>query len=260
MRVLSRRPVLTLGLGLAAWLALGGTSSAQYSCGTPSAGHCYGVASWTERPEYFGAYTDIQQAPMSCAGCDGFVDNEIWLIDGTSPECQANRFGVCWVEAGYIALQGRNTPVFFWADMPPGGQFRLHLLGPTDPVGTVDHFMIVKDGRVSPAPFLVFIYNDSLSTLYGGASTTVTSIPMKAERIDLGQELAGTTGAFADVTHFTRNIWAVTPLGPEYVFWYWPQTTMGFVREDRPPFGAWTIDPSLPPPPEGGQFTTHCCR
>jgi len=31
------------------------------------------------------------------------------------------------------------------------------------------------------------------------------------------------------------------------------------VRSDNPPFASWTINPSTPPPPEGGEFTTHCC-
>ena len=110
------------------------------------------------------------------------------------------------------------------------------------------------------ATFLMFIYNDTLSTLYGGRSATLTSVAMRANRINIGQELAGTNGAFAARTHFRRNIWAVRALGPEYVFWYARQTTRGVERSDSPPFARWTISPFLPPPPEGGQFTTNCCR
>jgi hypothetical protein len=50
----------------------------------------------------------------------------------------------------------------------------------------------------------------------------------------------------------------VQVLGPEYVFWYNRQTTQGNIESDVPPTGSWTIDPATPPP-EGGQFTTHCC-
>jgi hypothetical protein len=243
-------------------LALSEVSSAQtYPCGNPSSGHCYGVASWENEPEYFGAYTDITQSSLRCArGCNGFVDDELWLVDGSSRACTANPFGMCWVEGGYIALDGGNNPVFFWADARPINQstFNLHLLGAADPIGVVDHFMIIKDGRVTPQTFLVFIYNDSLSTLYNGNSVVPTGNPMQGKTIIIGQELAGTSGASADRANFTRNIWAVQSLGPEYVFWYVPQTNTGGVTSNNPPFGEWTINPG-PPPPEGGQFTTHCC-
>src|SRR4029077_9374041 len=38
-----------------------------YSCGNPSSGHCYGTASWSQRGEYFGAYTDVAQVSLSCS-------------------------------------------------------------------------------------------------------------------------------------------------------------------------------------------------
>jgi hypothetical protein len=244
-------------------LAFGGTASAQtYSCGNPSEGHCYGVASWSQPTEYFGAYTDISQNRLSCpGGCGGFVDDELWLIDNRSGGCTANRFRMCWVEAGYIALDGGNNPVFFWADARPINQstFNLHLLGPSDPVGVTDHFMIIKDGRVSPQTFMVFIYTDSLSTLYNGVSVVPTGNPMSGNIIDIGSELGGTRNASAAPVNFTRNIWAVQALGPEYVFWYVPQATRGGVTSGNPPFADWSIDPASPPPPEGGQFTTRCC-
>ena len=233
-----------------------------YSCGNPSSSHCYGTASWSQTAEYFGAYTDAAQVSMSCpTGCGGFVDDEVWLIDTTSSGCTGNSFKMCWVEAGSIAIDGSN-PVFFWADARPTNTstFNLHLLGATDAVGTLDHYMIVKDGRASPQTFLVFIYTDSFSTLYNGVSALQSGPPMSGHRIDIGQELAGTTGAAAGRANFVRNIWAVQALGPEYVFWYNRQTTQGSVSNAKPPTASWTTNPSNPPPPEGGQFTTECCK
>jgi hypothetical protein len=230
----------------------------NYSCGNPQSGHCYGTASWQEQTQYFGAYSDILQVPFSCpSGCGGFENNETWLVDDNTPACQSNGFGACWVEAGYHVDDG-GTPIFFWADSRPmtSSTYNNHFLGPTDPVGTTDHFMIIKDGRGGPGIVQVWIYNDSLSTLYNGTST---SNPMSAERVIIGQELAGTNGASAGTANFTRNIWAVQVLGPEYVFWYNRQADEGNVINQSPPFGSWTIDPATPPPPEGGQFTTHCC-
>jgi hypothetical protein len=236
------------------------TNAQTYSCGNPSSGHCYGEAIWQEKPEYFGAYTDILQVPMGCpSGCGGFVDDEIWLVDSQTPGCVNNPFKLCWVEAGYFFTEGSNNKQFFWADGRPTNTstFNLHVLGPTDPDGVTDHFMIIKDGRNGPGIFGVWVYNDSLSTLYNGTST---SNPMNGNSIRIGQELGGTTGASAGNANFTRNIWAVQVLGPEYVFWYNRQTDKGNVFSQNPPFGSWTIDPALPPPPEGGQFTTRCCR
>jgi len=235
------------------------TSAYPYSCGNPSSGHCYGTASWQEKTEYFGAYADLTQVAMGCpAGCGGFVDDEIWLIDTKSSGCGSNGFGVCWVEAGYIFTDGSSSAQFFWADGRPltSSAFNLHILGPTDPAGTTDHYMIIKDGRGGSGIFQVWVYNDGLSTLYQGTSTSNT---MSGNRIDIGQELAGTTGASAGTANFTRNIWAVQALGPEYVFWYNRQTDKGGVGSANPPVASWAIDPAAPPPPEGGEFTTRCC-
>jgi hypothetical protein len=236
-----------------------------YSCGDPSEGHCYGTASWQEQPQYFGAYTDILQAPMDCpSGCGGFVNDEIWLVDTQTAECVANPFKMCWVEAGYWFVEGATGKQFFWADGRPTNTNTLNVrfLGPTDQDGVIDHFMIIKDGRGEPGIFQVWVYNTSLSTLYNGTST---SNAMSGNRIDIGQELAGSpaspsNNAFAGQANFSRNIWAVQVLGPEYVFWYNSQTDTGSVTSDNPPFGVWTLPPLSTGAPEGGQFTTRCCN
>ena len=262
---ITRNVLAAAGIALVAcvWFTLlpAGQAVAQtYSCGDPSSGHCYGVASWQEKPQYFGAYADIQQAPMSCpSGCGGFVDDEIWLTDSQTADCLSNGFGQCWVEAGYFFTDGSGGKQFFWADSRPrtSSTFNLHILGGADPDGVTDHFMLLKDGRGAAGIFQVWVYNDSQSTLYNGTST---SNAMSGDRVIIGQELAGTKNASAGTANFTRNIWAVQSLGPEYVFWYNRQIDQGSVTSANPPFASWTIDPANPPPPEGGQFTTHCCQ
>jgi hypothetical protein len=244
-----------------------------YSCGDPSSGHCYGVNAWTQGNEYFGAYTDIVQVAMTCpSGCGGFVDNEIWLIDDSSSNCTSNQFGMCWVEAGTLVLEG-GSPTYFWADARPGtgNTFNSHYLGGVDPIGTVDHYMLIKDGRTTPNPYLVFIYNDSHSTLYNGTSSVAgtggcgSPLPqMTGKRILIGQELAGSpsaaNNASANSDNYTRNIWAVQALDSAYVFWYNAQTAAGGVTSANPPTASWTQNPGAPGAPEGGQFTTSCCR
>ena len=236
--------------------------TASYRCGDPSSDHCYGTALWQEQPEYFGAYTDVLQARLNCPkGCGGFVDNEIWLVDNASAGCTSNKFGQCWVEAGSLFVDGEDGAHYFWADGRPlkSNTFNLHVLGPTDAVGVTSHYMLLNDARESKTRrsdiFQVWIYNDTLSTLYNGTSTNNAMI---GNRIIIGQELAGTQNASADLTNFSRNIWAVQALGQEYVFWYNAQTTPGNVTSNNPPSGEWTIDPAKPPP-EGGQFSTRCC-
>jgi hypothetical protein len=242
---------------------------AAYSCGTPSANHCYGTNVWSQSTEYFGAYADISQATLSCSsGCGGFVDDEIWLVDYDSPQCNTNDFSMCWVEAGTNATDGNNRS-YFWAEgrAGSGNTFNAHYFGTPDPVGTVDHYMLIKDGRSNPNPYLIFIYNDSQSTLYSGTSTVAGTggcggsdpAQMVGKTIIIGQELAGSSGASAGTANFTRNIWAVQALDAGYTFWYNAETAAGSVTSAAPPTASWTAAPGSPGAPEGGQFTTRCC-
>ena len=255
----ARYPVLGFLALIAALLFIRPALAVNYACGNPSSGHCYGVTQWTEKPEYFGAYTDITQVEMGCpSGCNGFVDDEIWLTDSHTAGCKTNGFGQCWVEAGYFFLDGAKNKNYFWAESKPGksAAFTLHTLGTAGPNGAINHYMLIKDARGAAGVFQIWIYNTSLSTLYHGTSNNNL---MAGDRILLGQELAGTNGASAAKAHFTRNIWAVKALGPEYVFWYNTQIHDGSVTSQNPPFASWAVHPG-PPPPEGGDFTTHCCQ
>jgi hypothetical protein len=258
--------------GMALALLVGSVGSADaYACGDPSQNHCYGINVWSRPSEFFGAYTDITQVQMACpSGCGGFVDDEIWLIDRSSSACTSNAFKMCWVEAGTITTEGGN-PTFFWADARPGtgNTFNLHYLGGADPVGTVNHYMIIKDGRTSPNNYLVFVYNDSQSTLYNGVSSVAgaggcgsTPPQMVGTEINIGQELAGApaaaNNASAGRASFTRNIWAVQALDAAYVFWYNAQTGVS-ASSQNPPTASWAQNPGAPGAPEGGQFTTQCC-
>jgi hypothetical protein len=236
-----------------------GSSAFGYSCGDPSSGHCYGVTSWQEQPEYFGAYTHITRAAVNCpSGCNGFVDDEIWLVDSGSSACTSNPFGQCWVEAGYFFTDGSGSAQYFWADSRPmnTNTFNLHILGPTDAAGTTSVYWIIKDGTNGPGIFQVWV--NPIFELARNYHATSTSNTMTGNRVIIGQELAGSSGASAGNANFSTNIWAVQALGPDNEFWFTPQTGAGNIRSDNPPFASWTIDPSTPPP-VGGQFTTHCC-
>jgi hypothetical protein len=240
-------------------LAARSPHASNYSCGNPNTGHCYAYVQWEEQPQYFGVYMDLLQVAMNCpSGCGGFLNNEMWLTDYQTPACANNGFQACWVEAGFHASDGGGNPYYFWADARPlkSNTYNNHYLNQAD-LADFEHFMIIKDGRNgAQGVFQVWIYNDSLSVLFQGTST---SNNMSANAINIGFELAGTNGASAGMAQFMRNIWAVKPLGADYTFWYNRQIDEGAVTSQNPPSGSWLISPALPPPPEGGMWTTTCC-
>src|SRR5215469_6535094 len=103
-----------------------GQAAHAYNCGNLLSGHCYGIARWTEQPQYFGTQVDISEVSMVCLHneCDGFIDNETWLADTSSPGCgqnPRNTFGACWVETGILVEEPPNARYFFWAGARPAG-------------------------------------------------------------------------------------------------------------------------------------------
>jgi hypothetical protein len=118
--------------------------AAEYSCGSTyvPGPRCYAIATWREQPEYFGAFTDITRSFLHCErgwGCDGSVGNVVWMVDDRTPVCRANRFGMCWVEAGYGAFTDFHGPAFYWAEQAPGGQYNFHLEAAAWNPDIVDH-------------------------------------------------------------------------------------------------------------------------
>jgi hypothetical protein len=246
-------------MAVAAWVSLCGTGSAQYMCGSWDGPSCSLWRNWREQPEYFGGYAEVQMPALSCAGCDGDLVTWLRLSDFSS-----GYPGLSYVRIGYWVGRASARASYFVQEWPPGGQWRMAFLGPVDQPGTVTRFMIVKDERTIPASFLTFIYTASLSTLWASVSRSAGGAPpMHADWFDFGAELTGTRGISTGTAYARRHIWAVAPLGPEYVFWYWPQTTEGdgAVFDAIPPFsGGWDVSPGSPPPaPEGGVFRIACC-
>jgi hypothetical protein len=233
--------------------------ASNYSCGTPISGHCYGVTQWQEQPVYYGSYTDLLQIAMNCpSNCGGFINNEMWLVDYRTQACLSNGFGACWVEAGFHAFSGEGNPYYFWADSRPlsSSAYNNHFLNQADSAD-FEHVMLLQDGRGAAGTFQVWIYNTSLSVLFNGTST---SNNMSPNTVIIGTELAGSTGASALPSQFQRNLWAVKPLGPEYVFWANVENDEGNLTSQNPPTASWLIDPALSGAPQGGLFTTSCCN
>jgi hypothetical protein len=228
-----------------------------YKCGS----HCYGINTWTSSAQYFGARTDISIARLSCDASTcapgGLISDEMWLVDQTSSSCTQGQDGACWVEIGYIddyAASKTLSQTFFWADERPNQPFGFELFQdvPDNAFGTTDHFVIINDQHITPAGFLVWLYNDS-GTLFQGTSNDNA---MMGTQIEIGQELYGTQGASAQTATFSNNMFATQPLGSDNMFVYTAQTARGSVTADNPINVQWVIDPATL---AGGQFSTSCC-
>jgi hypothetical protein len=223
-----------------------------YSCGTGSgSGHCYGINFWSMSPGIRGAGTDILVVHLNCSSCwsiseTGFVDNEIWLNDYNNSGCSGN---VCWVEAGYWTVSGAfsTTVNYFWADNRPGGGLNVHTLAQVPSADYSDYaeFYIWQNFGWSNK-WEVDI--DSPNYYYSNYST---SNSMVADDINIGQELAGTSGASAPTAYFTDNWYYDSNLNFDY------QSYEGAVTSNNPPHAAWDTNPAYSL--TGGVFKTWCC-
>lgn len=237
--------------------AFGAMSPLTYPCSS----HCYGVNTWSSSTQYFGAYTDISLVQLGCdpqCASDGFIDEEMWLVDTNS--CVHQFDGLCWVEIGYIDYQAQhNWQAYFWGDERPGQPFMFDLFNNVQNTdfGNTNHFVIIKDTRTTPIGFQVLIYNDSSHTFLQGISNDNA---ITANEIMIGQEIVGTDGASAPRAIFTQNKFATQALSSDNQFVYTAQTTEGTVISNNPPAGQWATDPASSGNAfDGGQFSTSCC-
>jgi hypothetical protein len=281
---------------------VGAQQATQYACQN----RCYSATYWTNGSEYAGAFVDISivhfKCTLLCASCTactadelGLIDNEIWLTDKDSPDCQTTAPTTCWIETGYMMHYGSPNEIFFWYDKRPGSAPAWELInqvGPAPslahtksivstaatvivspnptPVSTLPieptvpvnfykqnvHFMIVKDLRSNDPSFMIRIYVDGMSAPFGGTSS---SNAMVAKYIYMGQELHGVKGATADRATFTRNLFTIQPLNAQNPssFAYTSQGKAKNAWSDTPPMGNWDIEPATSP--DGGEFSTSCC-
>jgi len=210
-----------------------------YSCGTA---HCYKGIHWGGHVS--GESTDIYIAPLTAPNDGGFVDNETWLVDLTGPY---------WVEIGYSTF-GSSSVQYFWADSRPGSTYYEHPMASVagNEYGTRPQFAIQHGSGNSWVASIV-----GPGSNFGG-SWTSTNNTMTGNDIQIGQELAGTTGASANYANFTINVWYGYYDGS---FHY--QTNSGqdlnlaYGSTSNPPYGGWDVIPQNST--TGGQFTTNCC-
>jgi hypothetical protein len=218
------------------------TTASAYSC---SPLHCHAIVDWSGA--IHGASTDISLVSIVCSGCNGssqFYDDEIWVVE------KGNCGGACWVEVGYTKpTPSSSSEYYFWADYRPCFMcgYNQHFVGQVQPneIGTSPEFSIQYSGNNTWGVSIVGVGSN-----FGG-SWQSTSNSMSPKDIEVGAELAGTSGASAPVAHFTVNTWT----GTDGSFHY--QTSNGTVTQDLPPSASWRVLPSQSS--SGGDLVTSCC-
>jgi hypothetical protein len=158
----------------------------QYNCND----HCYGIAT-TNISGIRGVEVDMDISRISC-NCynPSFVDNEVWL--------EASG-GLYWVEVGYSTYSPTSVK-YFWADFRPGSVYHEHNPSgniPSNDYGTTGYFQIYPSGTNA-----WFVLVDTQNTYWYGYSTSNTMSPSE---IQMGQELAGTSGESAPYAAFTQR-------------------------------------------------------
>lgn len=235
-----------------------------YSCGTATSGnHCVAGNEWPGAVN--GSSTNISIVSLSCypSSCynsstsqeSGFVDNEMWLYDFGSSTCAA----ICWVESGYTTETGDfltggeiiTQTAYFWADLRPQdhgtNEHPLNVV-PSGDYGRSVEFHIAKCcGSNTYEPL---IFSPTLGTL----TEYSTNNAMQANRIEIGQELAGSGGASAATADFTYNTWISTRDNTTHY-----QYLNGSVDLEGapPPAGYWVVYPNKSS--TGGDWQTSCC-
>jgi len=189
----------------------------SYSC---DVNHCYGIARWGGPT--LGASTDITIHNLNQG--DGFVTNEVWL-GGDPPSnlicpntVDGSGGGDCWVEVGNTIgnLDTANVSCYqacyYWADQRPSApgtvnNYWEHFVDfvPASDLNTSVVFRILQatDG---PGRYDIQIFDKGCLARPDYADVS-TQDQLASTHIDIGSEVAGTSGASSGPTEYTDNQW-----------------------------------------------------
>lgn len=245
--------------GLCAASALLAGCNATYNCSSP---HCYGTALWDgETPSVVSLETTVKLVPLN--GGDGFVDDEMWVVDRNDANCSNATLGIqsqCWIEMGALAGPAWFTDTathLFWAENRPastaGGAsaFYFHVLANPNSEELSSHadYVITRDAR--PVTGNGWIIAATTASNQYVATTQNSMTP--PQRIIIGQELYGSEGASAPSADFDATAVGTDPNQYDNA----EVTTSGLVTSDSPPTASWQLPPSSG---AGGVFITRCCQ
>jgi hypothetical protein len=192
----------------------------------------------------FGFRTQIKIIEHGNPG-NGFITNEFWLLNYSGHNS--------WIELGYMDDRFSPELQYFFAVNDETGIFTNTIIGyvPKEEIGRVVTFSVHQLSR-----------EDRFRISVNGPITrfsTVTDVHMwpgeEGGHVEMGQELAGTTGAKASVAIFDQNFVYVRNAGWQPLV----EPLEGpFLAVSRPPFGEWLWPPTMFSR-EGGLFATRCC-
>ncbi len=234
----------TMVHGLAAPTGCNDPAQASYSC---SPTHCYSINQWYSSTGYYAAAkTTMVVSHLFAQGntCD-HINAEEWLSDFQGGHDY-------WVEEGLTSgndCVGGYCPIvtcYFWEDNRPGSSLIGHVMGAAQSSdwGNQATFQIASSGS---GVWTVDVWAPSQHD-----SDQSTSNSMSPNNIEIGGEVAGTSGASAPTTYSQWNTYN-TGGGSQYF------NSDGTPHVQGPPWaGYW--DP--PPSQEGGSARWYigCCR
>lgn len=177
---------------------------ANYSCGTPSNGHCYAIYIWQGAMN--GAEVNIGVPFLQSYHTDGFSNWEYWVGQYGNSKCSGEG-NDCWVEAGMSDEVGGSSGTYFWADSRPNGGYNVHYpwqIGPDDENVTFQIYRVNSTTWNVNAHVNACGYPNSCTPDWGGQSTANSFSPTV---INIGMELAGTYGQPRIASDWTNNYW-----------------------------------------------------
>ncbi len=205
------------------------SAPAVYSCSDK----CYGDFPFYHWTGVNGGEVTIDVVHVSCSGCGtlSYVNNTMWVGDDTTG---CTNDGACWIEAGYGTFKDPNNPWYYWADMRPGLGYAEHPKEqvPSGDFGNAAQLLIRKSATNT--------YIISITSPYASITGTSTANSMSGDRVQIGEELQGTTGASAPTARYFNNVYIDTSNN-----YYVENSTGGYsVVSDNPPYASWAIVPS----------------
>lgn len=213
-----------------------------YDCTGPL---CAGSVVWDGGVSGADARIRVGNMSSTNSNSDWHINNALWLRDsGGVNDCwvAGGWYDVAWVEVGYIGRA--NAYGFYWGDCRPGASYYEKYLGSvySEDKGRNNFFEI---NRIDSGSFRVFIEAGRYD--YSTSSYVNTMSP---DQIEIGMELIGDSGAYADTTSFNNNRY-IQGSGRYYQF-----------RDgDRkwqagPPQSWWYVHPASSS--SGGDWRTYC--
>lgn len=249
--IILRRVTFVLLLAVAVACNAGKPAPFPYACGDVTRGHCYTYATIGQRITGFRTIVTISG---SLAPGNGFVTNEFWLKNYSG--------AVGWIELGYISNGVEPLHYFYAIVNPATGIFRQTTIS-TIPREDIEGRVTLDVHQIAPNEFEISV--NGPATQFSTTENVSLWSGSEGGYVDVGMELAGTTGAYASITMFVKNQVYDTRHRRRFA-----AGSDGYgVTTHNPPYGEWLQSPAASPTaspaaspvagPEGGTFITYCC-